>query len=166
MTAKNADERARELRGLIEEANHRYYVLDDPQLSDADYDLLLRELLDIEDRYPELRTPDSPTQRVGAAPAERFAPYEHRVPMLSLGNAMNAEELRAFDERVRKLGGGGHTYVVELKIDGLAGEDVTPNLRTVSSIPLRLRSAGELGSAIEVRGEVYLKKSDFEKLNV
>jgi len=186
MTAKNADERARELRAQIDEANHRYYVLDDPQLSDADYDLLLRELLDLEDRYPELRTPDSPTQRVGAAPAERFAPYEHRIPMLSLGNAMNADELRAFDERVRKLGGGGHSYVVELKIDGLAtslqysggaferggtrgdgrvGEDVTPNLRTISSIPLRLRSVEGFGPAIEVRGEVYLKKSDFEKLN-
>ncbi len=188
--ATNADERARELRRLIEEANHHYYVLDDPQLSDADYDLLLRELLDIEDRYPELRTPDSPTQRVGAPAAERFAPYQHRIPMLSLANATNAEELRAFDERVRKLAGGPQSYVVELKIDGLAtslqyrdgalerggtrgdgrtGEDVTPNLRTISSIPLRLRSGqahGHLGHVeIEVRGEVYLKKSDFAKLN-
>jgi DNA ligase (NAD+) len=186
MTAKSEQARVRELRNLIEEANHCYYVLDDPQLSDADYDLLLRELLDLEDRYPELRTPDSPTQRVGAAPAERFAPYEHRVPMLSLANATNAEELRAFDERVRKLAGGVQTYVVELKIDGLAtslhyrdgalerggtrgdgrvGEDVTPNLRTISSIPLRLRPASRLGPEIEVRGEVYLRKSDFEKLN-
>jgi DNA ligase (NAD+) len=186
MTAKNASERARELRSLIEDANHRYYVLDDPQLSDADYDELLRELRDLEDRYPELHTADSPTQRVGAAPAERFAPYEHRVPMLSLANATNADELRAFDERVLKLAGGAQTYVVELKIDGLAtslqyrdgglerggtrgdgrvGEDVTPNLRTISSIPLRLRPAGELAPALEVRGEVYLRKSDFEKLN-
>src|SRR5579872_3011848 len=111
MAARRPEGRARELRRQIEDANYRYYVLDDPQLADADYDQLLRELLDLEDRYPELRTPDSPTQRVGAAPAERFAPYEHRIPMLSLGNAMNADELRAFDERVRKLGGGGHSYV-------------------------------------------------------
>ncbi len=187
MTATNAEARARELRRLIEDANHRYYVLDDPQLSDADYDHLLRELLDLEDRYPELRTPDSPTQRVGAPAAERFAPYEHRVPMLSLANATNADELRAFDERVRKLAGSAQSYVVELKIDGLAtslqyrdgalerggtrgdgrvGEEVTPNLRTVSSIPLRLRPAGSLGPEIEVRGEVYLKKSDFINLNV
>ncbi|HEX5274797.1 MAG TPA: NAD-dependent DNA ligase LigA [Candidatus Rubrimentiphilum sp.] len=186
MTARNADERARELRRLIEDANHRYYVLDDPQLADADYDQLLRELLDLEDRYPELRTPDSPTQRIGAPAAERFAPYEHRVPMLSLANATNADDLRAFDERVRKLAGGAQPYVVELKIDGLAislhyrdgalerggtrgdgriGEEVTPNLRTISSIPLRLRPARDLGSEIEVRGEVYLKKSDFERLN-
>jgi DNA ligase (NAD+) len=186
MTATNAEPRARELRRLIEDANHRYYVLDDPQLSDADYDQLLRELLDLEDRYPELRTSDSPTQRVGAPPAERFAPYEHRVPMLSLANATNADELRAFDERVRKLAGSAQSYVVELKIDGLAislhyrdgalerggtrgdgrvGEEVTPNLRTISSIPLRLRPASELGPGTEVRGEVYLKKSDFQNLN-
>ena len=184
MAARQAQARAQELRLKIEDANYRYYVLDDPQLSDADYDQLLRELLDIEDRYPELRTPDSPTQRVGAAASERFAPYEHEVPMLSLANAMNEAELRAFDERVRK-GAGAQTYVVELKIDGLAtslqyrdgafarggtrgdgrvGEDVTPNLRTISSIPLRLRSE-RAPSELEVRGEVYLRKSDFETLN-
>jgi DNA ligase (NAD+) len=186
MTTKRPEDRALELRRQIEDANHRYYVLEDPQLSDADYDELLRELLDLEDRYPEIRTSDSPTQRVGAAPAERFAPYEHHVPMLSLANATSSHDLRAFDERVRKLADKEHSYVVELKIDGLAtslryrngkferggtrgdgqvGEDVTPNLRTVSSIPLRLRAAKSVPDDIEVRGEVYLRKSDFEALN-
>jgi len=186
MTTKRSEDRALELRRQIEDANHRYYVLDDPQLSDADYDELLRELLDLEDRYPGIRTPDSPTQRVGAAPSERFATYEHHVPMLSLANATSAQDLRAFDERVRKLAGKDHSYVVELKIDGLAtslryrngkferggtrgdgrvGEDVTPNLRTISSIPLRLRPAKAVPYDIEVRGEVYLRKSDFEALN-
>jgi len=180
--------RAEELRAQIEDANERYYILDDPAISDAEYDGLLRELIEIESAHPELRTPDSPTQRVGAAPSERFAPFEHSAPMLSLANAFDENELRAFDERVRKLAGEPVSYVCELKIDGLAialdyrdgvlarggtrgdgrtGEDVTANLRTVASIPLRLfpstpsRSKGFL----EVRGEVYLKKSDFEKLN-
>src|SRR5581483_2923078 len=189
MSARRPEARARELRELIEEANHRYYILDDPQLSDADYDQLLRELIDLEERYPEIRTPDSPTQRVGAAASERFAPYEHDVPMLSLANAMDDAELRALDERVRKLA-GAQAYAVELKIDGLAtslryrdgvferggtrgdgrvGEDVTPNLRTISSIPLRLRGpsagSGQAPDHIEVRGEVYLRKRDFEALN-
>ena len=186
MTAKRPGDRALELRAQIDDANHRYYILDDPQLSDADYDALLRELIDLEDRYPEIRTPDSPTQRVGAAPSERFAPYEHHSPMLSLANAVSAQDLRAFDERVRKLAQRPQAYVVELKIDGLAtslryrngtlerggtrgdgrvGEDVTPNLRTISSIPLRLRATDRVLEEIEVRGEVYLRKSDFEALN-
>ena len=184
MSQKQPGARAQELRALLDEANYRYHVLDDPQITDAEYDEFLRELIDIEDRYPELRTPDSPTQRVGAAPSEKFAPYEHHSAMLSLGNAFNEEELRAFDERVRKLAGEAVSYVVELKIDGLAtslryrggaferggtrgdgrvGEDVTPNLRTINSIPLKLR--GNAPEEIEVRGEVYLRKSDFEALN-
>src|SRR5579872_3472269 len=184
MSAKQPNARAQELRAQIDEANHRYHVLDDPQITDAEYDQLLRELIDIEDRYPELRTADSPTQRVGAPASEKFAPYEHHSPMLSLGNAFNEEELRAFDERVRKLAGEPVSYVAELKIDGLAtslryrngtferggtrgdgrvGEDVTPNLKTINSIPLRLR--GTAPEEIEVRGEVYLRKSDFEALN-
>jgi hypothetical protein len=154
--SRDAKVRVAELRGLLDEANYRYYVLDDPQITDAEFDELLRELIDLEDRYPELRTPDSPTQRVGAPPSEKFAPYEHHRPMLSLANAFNEEELRAFDERVRKLAGTAPAYVVELKIDGLAtslryrggaferggtrgdgrvGEDVTPNLKTINSIP-------------------------------
>ena len=112
--------RATELRAQLEDANHRYYILDDPAITDAEYDALLRELLDLERAHPELRTPDSPTQRVGATPSERFAPYRHARPMLSLANAFNEDELRAFDERVRKLAGAPVTYVCELKIDGLA----------------------------------------------
>jgi DNA ligase (NAD+) len=185
MSQKQPKARAAELRALVDEANYRYHVLDDPQITDAEYDQLLRELIDIEDRYPELRTPDSPTQRVGAAPSEKFAPYEHHLPMLSLGNAFNEDELRAFDERVRKLANKPVSYVAELKIDGLAtslryrnglfdrggtrgdgrvGEDVTPNLKTINSIPLRLRTEA-VPNEIEVRGEVYLRKSDFEALN-
>lgn len=182
--AVKPEKRARELRAAIEDANYRYYVLDDPAIADAEFDELLRELLDLEERYPELRTPDSPTQRVGAAPSERFAPYVHARPMLSLANAFDAGELRAFDERVGKLAGAPASYVCELKIDGLAiaidyrdgtlerggtrgdgrtGEEVTHNLRTIPTIPLRLR--GTAPEFLEARGEVYLRKSDFERLN-
>ncbi len=180
--------RAESLREQIEEANYRYYILDDPQITDAQYDALLRELIALEEAKPELRTPDSPTQRVGAVASERFAPFEHARPMLSLANAVTTEELRAFDERARKIAGGDVAYVCELKIDGLAialdyrngslarggtrgdgsvGEDVTPNLRTVKTIPLRLRNPSKraLPAFLEARGEVYLRKSDFERLN-
>jgi DNA ligase (NAD+) len=177
--------RAAQLRAQIDEANERYYQLDEPAITDADYDALLRELIELETVHPELRTPDSPSQRVGAPASERFAPYAHARPMLSLANAANEAELRAFDERVRKLAGAPYTYICELKIDGLAialdyrgggfdrggtrgdgrvGEDVTPNLRTIRTIPLRLRGQ-QTPSFIEVRGEVYLRKSDFEALN-
>ncbi|HEY5341006.1 MAG TPA: hypothetical protein VIK27_08275, partial [Candidatus Aquilonibacter sp.] len=180
--------RAKQLRELLDDANHRYYVLDDPSITDAEFDALLRELIDIEREHPELHTSDSPTQRVGASPSERFEPFVHSAQMLSLANAFDESELRAFDERVRKLvvdpsTGSGQApvrYVCELKIDGLAialdyrdgafvrggtrgdgriGEDVTANLRTIASIPLRLRAPH--GYNVEVRGEVYLKKSDF-----
>jgi DNA ligase (NAD+) len=187
MTAEKLRRRAEALRERIDEANYRYYALDEPQITDAEFDLLLRELIEIEEKDPALRTPDSPTQRVGVAASERFAPFEHARPMLSLANAVSAEELRTFDERARKVAGGSVAYVCELKIDGLAialdyrngslarggtrgdgrvGEDVTPNLRTVKTIPLRLRplSTGAPEFA-EVRGEVYLRKSDFERLN-
>jgi DNA ligase (NAD+) len=179
-------ERAAELRALLEEANVRYYVLDAPTITDAQYDTMLRELSALENEHPELRSADSPTQRVGAPASERFAPYEHSTPMLSLANAVDDEELRSFDERVRKLAGTGVAYVCELKIDGLAislfykdgvftrggtrgdgriGEDVTPNLRTIKTIPLRLKSEARPGRELEVRGEAYLRKSDFGKLN-
>jgi DNA ligase (NAD+) len=185
--------RAQELRAQIEGANHRYYILDDPAITDAEFDALLRELIEIEAAHPDLRTPDSPTQRVGATPSERFAPFEHSQPMLSLANAFDDAELRAFDERVRKLAGVTISYVCELKIDGLAialdyrdgllvrggtrgdgrvGEEITANLKTIPTIPLRLRHPEVLPKGaskgppfVEVRGEVYLRKSDFEKLN-
>jgi DNA ligase (NAD+) len=199
--APDPRKRAQELRAQIEDANHRYYILDDPAITDAEFDALLRELIEIEAAHPDLRTPDSPTQRVGATPSERFAPFEHSQPMLSLANAFDDAELRAFDERVRKLAsaapsaGSGQAqirYVCELKIDGLAvaldyrdglltrggtrgdgrvGEDITPNLKTIPTIPLKLRPfeaplrGAPQGDMIEVRGEVYLRKSDFEKLN-
>ena len=175
--------RAARLRALVDEANRKYYVEDEPAITDAQYDALFRELLELENANPGLRTPDSPTQRVGAAPSEKFEPYEHAIPMLSLANATTEDELRAFDERARKLAGAVPTYVCEPKIDGLAialdydggvlarggtrgdgrtGEDITPNLRTVRTIPLRLCDAPEFA---EVRGEVYLRKSDFKALN-
>src|SRR5580692_5156881 len=178
--------RADELRAAIEEANYRYYVLDDPQITDTEYDAFMRELLELERAHPNLQTPDSPTQRVGAVASERFAPFRHTKPMLSLANAVSLDELRAFDDRARKMAGGDVAYVCEPKIDGLAialdysggallrggtrgdgrtGEDVTANLKTVKSIPLRLRSSRKSVRSLEVRGEVYLRKSDFERLN-
>ena len=175
--------RVESLREQIEEANYRYYALDDPEVTDAEFDALLRELVAIEEKHPELRAPDSPTQRVGAVASERFPPYEHARPMLSLANAVTVEELQAFDERARRTAGAPVEYVCELKIDGLAialdykdgslarggtrgdgriGEDVTANLRTVKTIPLRVRG---MPAFVEVRGEVYLRKSNFERLN-
>jgi len=185
MPVLRAAERAAALRKQLDDANYRYHVLDDPQLSDADYDALLRELIDLEAADPNLRTPDSPTVRVGSAIASGFSPYPHGKPMLSLGNAFDGAELRAFDERVRKLAGAmSVAYTCELKIDGLAvslhyengafvrggtrgdgstGEDVTENLRTIRAIPLKLRGTGV--RAIDVRGEVYFRRSDFDALN-
>ena len=157
--------RAAELRREIEQHDHRYYVLDDPVISDPEYDDLLRELRRIEEEHPELRTPDSPTQRVGGRPLERFEPVRHPMPMVSLANARDEDELRAWHKRVLNLlakdgvDDAGLRYVTEPKIDGLAvslvyengvfvrgatrgdgevGEDVTANLRTIKSIPLNL----------------------------
>jgi DNA ligase (NAD+) len=182
--------RAAELRAAIDDANYRYHVLDDPTIEDKVYDRLLRELTDLEAAHPELATPDSPTQRVGAAPSTLFAEVRHEFPMLSLGNAFGHDELREFDARVRRGlgladGDAAVAYVCELKIDGLAislrydgrsfvrgatrgdgttGEDVTPNLRTVRAIPLRLR-ADPPGDRLEVRGEVYMPRGAFAALN-
>src|SRR5438105_4323492 len=177
--------RAEELRTRLREASHRYYVLDAPTLSDAEYDRLFRELEELEKAHPELATPDSPTQRVGAAPSEKFAKVTHRRQMMSLANAMSDEELVEFDERVHKLLGDEPVrYVVEPKLDGLAvtltykdgrfvqgatrgdglvGEDVTQNLRTIKMVPLQL--AGNPPPYFEVRGEVFINKRDFVRLN-
>ena len=177
--------RAAALRARIDTANHEYYILDQPTLDDAAYDALLRELQELETAHPALVTPDSPTQRVGTAPSARFAPVVHGAPMLSLGNAFDDVEIRAFDQRVRKaLGRDDVGYVCELKIDGLAidltyddgrfvqgatrgdgttGEDVTANLRTIKSIPLTLREP--MAGRIHVRGEVYLPKTAFAATN-
>ncbi len=182
-------QRAAQLRSELEHHNNRYYVLDDPEIGDDAYDALLNELREIEAEHPELRTPDSPTQRVGAPPLERFEPVEHREQMLSLGNARNEEELRAWETRLANylkrldITASQFSYTTEPKIDGLAvaltyedgvlvrgatrgdgrvGEDVTQNLRTIGSVPLRIEDAPEL---IEVRGEVYLPIAAFKALN-
>jgi DNA ligase (NAD+) len=183
---KQARDRAERLRQELEHHNRRYYVLDDPEIGDAEYDRLFRELVELEQGHEELRRPDSPTQRVGAPPLPEFAEVRHRAPMLSLGNAFEEEEVRAFDRRVREaLGVAEVEYAVEPKFDGLAislayrdggfaqgatrgdgatGEDVTPNLRTVRSIPLRLPQAADTQD-LEVRGEILYYTRDFEKLN-
>src|SRR3954471_2892618 len=185
MVSQSIERRVAELRASIEKANYEYHVLDQPTLADESYDALIRELREIEAKHPELVTPESPTQRVGAAPSNRFAPVEHARPMLSLSNVFNEAELRAFDQRVRKgLARDDVSYVCELKIDGLAinltyqdgtfgqgatrgdgttGEDVTANLRTIGSIPLSLRE--KVAGRVDVRGEVYLPKKSFEATN-
>ena len=182
-----AELRVEELRELVNHHMYRYHVLDDPEISDAEYDELIRELRSLEDRFPELITPESPSQRVGAAPAELFRPVQHRAPMLSLDNAFSEEELRAWGARVeRGLAGAPPTFACELKIDGVAcaltyeagvltqaatrgdgrtGEDITANVRTVKAIPRRLK-VDEPPSIIEVRGEMYLPVKTFEQLNV
>ena len=189
MSAAGPEQRAAELRQELAEHNRRYYVLDDPAIGDDEYDALLDELRAIEADHPELRTPDSPTQRVGAPPLERFEQVEHAEPMLSLANARNEEELRAWETRIRNhlkrldISAAEFSYTSEPKIDGLAisltyedgvlvrgatrgdgrvGEDVTRNLRTIGSIPLGIEDAPPL---IEVRGEVYLPIADFKALN-
>ncbi len=186
MTTVSVERRVAKLRQALDKANYEYYVLDAPAISDEQYDGMLRELIELETKHPELVTLDSPTQRVGAPPSERFKAVRHAAPMLSLANAFGEEELHAFDQRVRKLLGaaGPLDYVCELKIDGLAvnltyvdgrfvegatrgdgvtGEDITPNLRTIGAIPLTLRE--RVSGRIDVRGEVYLPLKAFEATN-
>jgi len=187
-------ERVKKLREEIEYHNYRYYVLDSPVISDAEYDALMRELRELEARYPELITPDSPTQRVGFKPAEGFREVPHKEPMLSLDDAMEEAEVIEFDKRIKRFLNFPEEmpieYTVEPKIDGLAieivyengvlvvgatrgdgytGEDVTNNLKTIKTIPLRLRKfkedAPEIPPRIDVRGEVYLTKEEFKRIN-
>jgi len=183
----SAAERAAELRRLLERANYAYYVLDRPELSDAEYDRLFRELQALEATHPKLRRPDSPTLRVGAEPATALHKHKHLVPMLSLANAFDEQELTEWEERNARLVAEVTTagYTLEVKIDGAAvsltyadgvlatgttrgngveGEDVTANLRTVLDLPLRLQGRG-WPKRMEVRGEVYLSKSQFERVN-
>ncbi|MGA0025432.1 MAG: NAD-dependent DNA ligase LigA [Burkholderiales bacterium] len=186
MTQRAVRERIARLRDEIERHNHLYYVLDAPAISDAEYDRLFRELEQLETEHPELVAPDSPTQRVGGAPLAAFDQVEHRQPMLSLNNAFATAEVEAFDRRVREaLGVPEVEYAAEPKFDGLAislayekglfvrgatrgdgyaGEDVTANLRTVPSIPLRLR-VNDPPALLEIRGEVLMMRADFERLN-
>jgi DNA ligase (NAD+) len=180
--------RVEELREQVRYHNRRYYIEDAPEISDAEYDALYRELEELEATHPELVTPDSPTQRVGGEPLEGFEQVRHAIPMLSLANARKIEELREWDARVRRLLGpdeeGRLRYVTEPKIDGLAvsllyekgrfvrgstrgngtvGEDVTQNLRTVRAIPDVL--SDDPPEVLEPRGEVYMTLEEFEKLN-
>lgn len=184
MKKEEAVQRIEALREEIEKHNYLYYVKDMPEISDYDYDQLMRELIQLEEQYPELVTPQSPSQRVGGTPLAAFAKVEHGIPMLSLGNAFNEQDLRDFDRRVRQgLGIEDEvTYVCELKIDGLAvslryeegkflqgatrgdgttGEDITLNLRTIRSIPLAIKEP----LSFEVRGEVFMPRRSFERLN-
>jgi len=177
--------RVEELREQINYHNYRYYVLAEPEITDAEFDALVRELKELEERYPELVTPDSPTQRVGVAPAELFAPVTHRAQMLSLDNAFSRDELEAWAARVERAVGTGARYSCELKIDGVAvaltyehgllvkgatrgdgrvGEEITANVRTVRSVPQRLL-VKKPPAYLEVRGEIYLPVKAFEKLN-
>jgi DNA ligase (NAD+) len=181
----NARARSEELREAINHHSYRYHVRDEPEISDYEYDQLVRELEGIETEFPELITPDSPTQRIGGAPAQLFAPVEHRARMLSLDNAFSWEELEAWGKRVERAIGTDVRFACELKIDGLAvvvsyergllkrgatrgdgetGEDITANIRTVRTVPVRLRGSGH-PEVLDVRGEVYLPVKGFERVN-
>ncbi len=183
---KEIEKEINQLRGVIRKHNYQYYVLDEPIISDYEYDKLLKRLITLEQKYPEFISPDSPTQRVGSQPLEEFKTARHLVPMLSLSNAFSDKELLDFDQRIKKnYSQQFFDYVVELKIDGLAialvyedgilqrgatrgdgfvGEDITQNLRTINSIPLKLREYNHM-NRIEVYGEVYMNRESFKKLN-
>ena len=183
-----AREEHRELVEIVEEARWRYYVLDDPTLSDAEFDQKMRRLEELEELYPELRTPDSPTQKVGGAVSTEFTPVEHLEPMMSLDNAFTFEELEAWKARLAREGVEDPALLCELKVDGLAvsllyeegrlvraatrgdgrtGEDVTPNVRTIDNVPHRLTGTDDypVPKLVEVRGEVFLPVEAFERLN-
>jgi len=191
MDKKKAKTEIDKLREDLAYHNWRYYALDDPEISDAGYDEMMRRLADLEKKFPEFDSPDSPTRRVGAPPLEEFRQVEHRAPMLSLANAMNSDEMKEFDGRVKRFlslpPGSVIEYVAEPKFDGLGvelvykdgrfavgstrgdgmrGEDVTVNLKTIKSIPLKLRGEKrDVPRRLEVRGEVYMNIKDFEALN-
>ncbi|UZJ78679.1 NAD-dependent DNA ligase LigA [Fictibacillus sp. KU28468] len=183
MNEEHASKRVHELRELLEKYSYEYYVLDKPTVPDSEYDKRLQELIELENNHPELRDEHSPTVRVGGQVLDYFRKVQHKVPMLSLGNAFNEEDLRDFDRRVRNGVGDNVSYVAELKIDGLAvsltyeegrfvlgatrgdgttGEDITNNLKTIRTIPLRIK---DKNVSLEVRGEAYMPKRSFQKLN-
>lgn len=185
MTDSALTDRVAELRALLDQWNYEYYILDQPTVSDAEYDDALNELRAIETEHPEMVTADSPTQRVGIAPQSAFSKIVHPVPMLSLSNVFSFEELSSWQQRLERYVGSNHSYVVEAKIDGLAialtyengrllhgatrgngtvGENITANLKTIPTIPLKLRGT-HLPARLEVRGEVYMRKQDFAALN-
>lgn len=187
-TTKEIEQRIKKLREDIHYHNYCYYVLDSPVISDAEYDRLMRELIELEDKYPHLITPDSPTQRVGAAPLEKFGTVRHALPMLSLENAFDEAEAREFEQRIKRFlrMDGLIDYVAEPKMDGLAieivyedgllstastrgdgvtGEDVTQNVRTIKSIPLRLQRGESIPRRLDARGEVFLSLKAFKEIN-
>ncbi|MBM2840355.1 MAG: ligA, partial [Bacteroidetes bacterium] len=179
--------RVEKLRTELQDHDYRYYVLDSPTISDEQYDKLMRELQELEREYPELQTPDSPTQRVGGQPIKEFGTVTHNPPMLSLANSYSEEEIRNFDRRVRELiEPQSPAYVAELKFDGVAitlkyqdgvfvqgatrgdgtqGDDITHNLKTVRSLPLRLRTKDAALRNIEARGEAFMHRDEFEEMN-
>ena len=185
----NVSEIIKSLRERINDHNYQYYVLDNPIISDSEYDKLFKELESLEKQNPDFIIPESPTQRIGAKPIESFGTVTHRVTMMSLANAMSSDELNAFDERLKKKLNASENieYVVEPKLDGLAveliyengifvngstrgdgntGEDITSNLKTINAIPLILRNdIISIPDLLEVRGEVFIRKEDFEILN-
>ena len=185
LDSQSAAARHAALADEIREHQHRYYELEAPTVSDAEFDRLLRELEGLEEQFPELRTPESPTQRVGGTVSGDFPLVEHRERMMSLDNALNDDQLVAWAERTERDAGGPVRFVCELKIDGLAinltyekgilvrgatrgttyaGDDVTPNVRTIRALPLTLAGGGP-GRTIEVRGEVFLPRASFARIN-
>ena len=189
MDQDSSRDRIAQLRRIIEYHNQLYYQQDNPEISDSEYDRLMRELQDLEKQYPDENLASSPTQRVGAAPLAKFSSFTHSSPMLSLANAFSPEEIIDFDTRIRKLAGDDISYVAEPKLDGLAvnlifengrflhgatrgdgytGEDVTQNLKTIATLPLQMKknSGKPIPSFIEIRGEVYLESEPFRKLNI
>lgn len=185
MNKTQATKRLKELRDEIEHHSHRYHVLDEPEISDAEFDELIRELVELEDQHPTLVTPDSPTQRVGAPPSDLFKPVQHPTSMWSLDNAFDFDELVAWGKRVERVLGSAADFYCELKVDGTAvnlvyvegklataatrgdgrvGEDITSNARTISSIPLKLQGA-KPPSILEIRGEIFMPIESFRKLN-
>jgi DNA ligase (NAD+) len=190
MNTREASERIKELRQLIRYHNRRYYQLDDPEISDHEYDLLMKELSDLEQQFPEIDVSDSPTQRVGAAPLEKFSTFTHLTPMLSLANAFSEQDMLDFNERIKRLLGTSENinFVAEPKLDGVAvnliyengnlavgstrgdgftGEDITQNLKTIHTLPLKMSRNAPVPTPdmIEIRGEVYMEIDAFKKLN-
>ena len=185
MSKEKIVKRIVELRTKINHHNYLYHVLDAPEITDAEYDQLMLELIALEEKNPEFITEDSPTRRVGGAPSEAFKTVEHQVPLLSLSNSFDEKELRDFEQRIKRLTGETQLeYVTELKIDGLSvaltyqdglliqgatrgdgfkGEEITANIKTIRTIPLKLRRP--LSGLLVVRGEVFINREDFQKLN-
>ena len=184
---ESAEQQIHKLREQIEHHEYQYYVLDQPEIADSEYDALMRQLRGLEDAHPQFASADSPTQRVGGKPREGLVRVEHSTPMLSLDNALNEEDLREFDNRIRTLlKGEKYVYIAELKLDGLSmaahyrqgrlrqaltrgdgrvGEDVTENARAIRSLPLRVRKLDPEWRDFEVRGEVVMPQRSFERLN-